>query len=261
MFLLFGFISLLNANSYGLDTRMYQCTSCCRVQFLSMFNPLNQKTHEYDYSNPDEIYWVMDFQFDEQTTVREKESKYELEFRVRPLFVSEEKSFTRQSFELRPYQMISMFHNNKYVMDFCSGVKKNTPLIPWGKKDEKDPDTNNQRFLYIYDNPGYTGRGYKYRKAFYVPYKTLDKKDVCFTVGSSYNDAKPCEISHSGDGYNNCVPDNVAKKIDETYYELKGDYSYDDWGFEITAQYCYGQDGVSGNYFLYKRQTWLPIYW
>ena len=240
------------------DLKRTQCSSCCRVQILSLYNPIS-KNHEYNYLDDNEIYWVMDFQFDNQDLVQQQGP--ELEFRVRPLDVREDTTFTRQSFEFRPYQMISMFHNTKWVMDFCAGMSINTVLIPWGKKDEKLNTTNNQRFLYIYDNKGYTGRGSLYRKSMFVPYSKINNKAMCFTVGSERSSSKPCLIVHTGNGTNDCKVPSNAERVDNFRYYAKDD-NYVDWGYEIKAHYCFGQnENDETNSYIKKRQQWLPIYW
>ena len=58
----------------------------------------------------------MDFQFDNENVVTTI-SGNELEFRLRALYTkNDEEDFTRQSFTLNSYQMISMYHNNNYVL-------------------------------------------------------------------------------------------------------------------------------------------------
>ena len=42
-----------------------RCQSCCKVQILSLYNPLSSN-HKYNFNNDSEIYWVMDFQFDNE---------------------------------------------------------------------------------------------------------------------------------------------------------------------------------------------------
>lgn len=237
-----------------------KCQSCCRIQILSLYNPITSN-HKYNYNNNSEIYWVIDFQFDDEKIVTTR-SGNELEFRLRPLEVREHNSsFTRQSFTLNNFQMISMFSNSNYVMDFCGSVNINIPLIPWTKKNPSDPSTNNQRFLYIYDNINYSGRGYKYKQTFYVPYKTINNKDMCFTVGSKLDQSYPCKIIHEKYGDNNCDYKEIATKVNDNYYVLKFNGSYLDWGYEITAQYCYPQIKDYNNYYLKERQTWILIYY
>ena len=250
------FFQLVYSNYYSIN----KCQSCCKIQILSMFNPTTIN-HKYNYNNDSEVYWVMDFQFDNENLVTTI-SGNELEFRLRPLEVHEDNNiFTRQSFVFSGYQMISMYSNNNYVMDFCGSVSINTPLIPWTKKDPKNKDTNNQRFIYIYNNPNYSGRGYKYPQTFYVPYKTIDNKDICFTIGSKLDKCYPCEINHNSYGDNNCEYKNIATKINDHYYSLKPNSTYLDWGYEITAQYCYSQIENYSNYYLKERQTWILIYY
>lgn len=254
--LLIHLIYLIYSNSYVIN----KCQSCCKVQILSLYNPLSSN-HKYNFNNDSEIYWVMDFQFDNENVVTTI-SGNELEFRLRALYTkNDDEEFTRQSFTLNSYQMISMYHNNNYVMDFCGSIRINTPLIPWTKKDPKNKDTNNQRFIYIYNNPKYSGRGYKYPQTFYVPYKTLNDKDICFTVGSEYNQVYPCMINHNYYGTNKCDYTKISTKVNDTYYILNPDYSYLDMGYEITAQYCYSQVKNYSNYYLKERQTWMLIYY
>ena len=57
-------IHLIYSNNYVIN----KCQSCCKVQILSLYNPLSSN-HKYNFNNDSEIYWVMDFQFDNENAV------------------------------------------------------------------------------------------------------------------------------------------------------------------------------------------------
>src|SRR5574344_1527960 len=101
-------IHLIYSNSYVIN----KCQSCCKVQILSLYNPLSSN-HKYNFNNDSEIYWVMDFQFDNENVVTTI-SGNELEFRLRALYnKNDDEEFSRQSSNLNSYQMSEIAHKTR----------------------------------------------------------------------------------------------------------------------------------------------------
>ena len=147
-----------------------KCTTCCRVLFASDYN--FAKKRQFQDGDTDTRY-VMDMEFDKLDQVRQASTDWEQCILLRPISLGRELQF----FEFAPYKMYISYPLPKRVHDIRRGSSSGHKLIIWAKKPPLDPDTNNQRFVYVHP---YSDEIYsttkdvwkKYPKHFYIPFYT-----------------------------------------------------------------------------------------
>ncbi|ELP88893.1 galactose-inhibitable lectin 35 kDa subunit precursor, putative [Entamoeba invadens IP1] len=147
-----------------------KCETCCRVLFALEYDPNTGNK----IPNNSQKQYVMDVEFDTVSMIRiDINADNVQKMRVRDLQTARD----LQYWEFASYQMFCLYSFPNRVMDILFNTKFQSPLIIWRRKAPLDPNTNNQRFTYIYDYSFMDKRHSPYAKAFIAEY--YQKVDNC----------------------------------------------------------------------------------
>ena len=234
-----------------------KCKTCCKVLFVSDYNPITKKRFTHDDDMNGHIRFTMDMEFDDKRNVRDPSNYnnfyneyngYQQHVVLRPLSIDE----VLQHFEFSEYNMYKPYILQKRVFDIQGGVKEGRALIlymnKWGNEDGNG--VKNQQFKYVHN---YTQLGYysvinedwvKYPNHFFLPNTTNEM--LCF----SFEDRK----------WSNRVSTNTGNKDlillwhdeDEINEKIKNLTNVDiEKGYQVISRKCNINDA---------KQLFVPIF-
>lgn len=169
-----------------------KCKTCCRVMFVSDYNPITKKQFTHQDDENGYIRYTMDMEFDDKRSTRDPNNYnnfyneyngYQQHIVLRPITIGE----PLQYFEFSEYDMYKPYLIPRRVFDIQGGVKEGRALIlymnKWGNEDGNG--VKNQQFKYVHN---YTKLGYytlinkdwtKYPNHFFLPNTT--NQMLCFS--------------------------------------------------------------------------------
>jgi galactose-inhibitable lectin light subunit len=238
-----------------------KCKTCCKVLFVSDYNPITKKQFTQSDDLIGHIRYTMDMEFDDKRSVRDPNNYnnfyneyngYQQHVVVRPISIEE----PLQYFEFSEYNMYKPYLIPRRVFDIQGGVKEGRALIlymnKWGNEDGNG--VKNQQFKYVHD---YTKFGYydkinedwkNYPNHFFLPNTT--NQMLCF----SFEDRS----------WNNRVSTNTGNKdlillwrdeteINNEFEKLKnkGINVNIEKGYQIISRTCSKNDA---------RQIFIPVF-
>ncbi|KAL7722568.1 Galactose-inhibitable lectin 35 kDa subunit [Entamoeba marina] len=223
-----------------------KCETCCRVLFATVYDPSNGFS---EISKSSQTQYVMDVEFETYDMIRMDINAYNTQqMRIRKLEVGRELQF----WEFASYQMFCLYSYPNRVMDILYNTIFGSPLIIWRRKAPLNPNTNNQRFTYIYDYEFMDSRHKPYAKAFIAEY--YQKVDNC------YDDWQYCETHNS---YDYLGAEMCYEISDYTVERYCGSlYNYYQCGNDVWRMNAYDcKIAGEGSYpNAYKKQKFIPIF-
>ena len=169
-----------------------KCATCCKVMFVSDYNPITKAQFTPEDDKNGHIRYTMDMEFDDKRNVRDPNNYnkfydeyngYQQHVVLRPMSMEE----PLQYFEFGEYDMYNPYLIPRRVFDIQGGVHEGRALIlymnKWGNEDGNG--VKNQQFKYVHD---YKKLGYydkiqqdwkNYPGHFFLPNTT--KEMLCFS--------------------------------------------------------------------------------
>lgn len=193
-----------------------KCTTCCRMMFVSDYNPRTKKLHE---KNSEDLRYTLELEMEDVNQVRYCATNWEQTILAKPLYGTVKDT---QLWELAAYKMFISYPIPQRVHDIRGGIKLGSKLIIWKKKAPLAASTNNQRF--VFHHP-YKFSNYNRTLEHHISAPFYTTEDVCYELTNNFqfwtgnNDVNcgiPCR-----EGFqimiNKCDVNNLKQKFNIVY--------------------------------------------